>query len=127
MDTTQQASKRSIAEIIGWRILDGEILEGDEHDGCCTLKWVDPTGEEWDLSCEPPEVTVDDMLAWLRAEVRNGYRFYDISAWRSNTTQPKDMCSVSMVRDERWDTSFHGSTLHEALELAVRACAEGAR
>lgn len=67
------------------------------------------------------DATVDEMIEWLRAEVRNGYRFMDVSAWRSLTSEPDNACSVSMVLDERYDVPFHGATLLEALKKAVAA------
>ncbi len=64
--------------------------------------------------------TVDELINWLRAETRNGYRFLDVSAWRGTTDVPDETPCVAMVQDEDCTVYFHAPSLLGALEYAVQ-------
>lgn len=119
------SAEPTIAELIGWT-RNGELLEGNEHDGCCTMAWTDPQGETWDIDCLGPELTVDDMLAWLQdtRNERHGWQVHYIGPKSGLSHSGWEVGAYPWADGEPYEV-FDGPTLHAALEAAVRAVAGG--
>ena len=103
---------RSVAEIIGWSE-EVAVHFGDPR--VTSSCWLRPN---MSIATGPP--TPDDMLAWLRG------RGYDIEM---GTAHDATEVGVEVSRWDDWHecdvaTDYYDSTLHAALEAAVRAVAE---
>lgn len=103
-------SEREIREIIGWKL----ILERPDWPPL----WERPDGKRFGV---PPPVTVDDLLAWLRARGAVGSGAIDL-------IEPADpegwTVAIWIVNGPLQDTEhFTAPTLLAALEAAVRAVA----
>lgn len=108
-----ETDTRSVAEIIGWTL---------EHvpdlDGGTDPMWRCPDGcrPERDDGCwghARPSVIPDDMLAWLRGHGHD----VDINAPHD------DEVEVNVGEPGAVMVPFYDSTIHAALEAAVRAVA----
>jgi hypothetical protein len=115
-----EVKSKSIAEILGWKYATVDV--GDRYEVKSNAVRIDGKWHYAKCSwCDQlPTPTESQMVAWLRAEERNGCRLYDISVWSGSTDQPRDHPHVHLVIDDRYDEHIHGATLREALEAAVR-------
>lgn len=103
-------SERSIAEIIGW----------EWSEACHAWKSPGPKWFVYRRRDDPPEVTADDLLAWLREHIHH-------EVWNNDH-------AVMIVADDdgahvQWYSEagideVEAPTLLAALEAAVRAVAE---
>lgn len=151
MDTTPQASERSIAEIIGWE-RKTESWPEVNYGGPADKPYKQVTRDYWEApDGEEREPTVDDMLAWLHARGwaishtwlnrlgddagRLTAQFMDPdkyppemrATWPADRFQSGHRRRGDPVETGRGWWNFTGASLLEIFQAAVRQCAEGAR
>lgn len=109
-------AERSIAELIGWRRSESASAPCWRHEDGRFLWAFGRRGA-------PPDVSVDDMLSWLRARLMDRDQLF-INCHIADVTDEPFLVRVIPGTHDDPRTNHRGRTLLEAVERCVRAVAE---